>query len=69
MKLPGDMVGRGGVIYLPPVVTGISPLTVPYQKGMSITVLGTHFGSKKLFDQVCFTSVFDYSSSDRCEKT
>ena len=52
MILPRDMIGRGGIIYLPPVVTGISPLTVPYQKGMIITVLGTHFGSKKLFDKV-----------------
>ena len=51
MVLPRDMIGRGGVIYLPPVVTSIAPVTIPYQKGMSITVLGSNFGTKKLFDK------------------
>jgi len=48
--LPRDMIGHGGVLYLPPVVTAISPLTVTYQKGGIITVLGTNFGTKTLFD-------------------
>ena len=49
--MPTDMVGRGGVIYLPPVVTAIAPISVPYQRGMSITLLGTNFGTKRLFDK------------------
>ena len=48
--LPRDMIGHGGVMYLPPIVTSITPVTLPYQKGMSLTVLGTNFGTIKLFD-------------------
>ena len=49
--MPVDMIGRGGVIYLPPIVTAIAPISVPYQQGMSITLLGTNFGTKRLFDK------------------
>jgi hypothetical protein len=49
--LPRDMIGQGGVMYLPPVVTGVSPVVVPYQKGAILTILGYNFGTTKLFDK------------------
>ena len=38
------------MIYLPPVITSIAPISIPYQKGNSVTVMGTNFGTRRLFD-------------------
>lgn len=48
--LPRDMIGVGGVMYLPPFVTAVRPRVVPYQKGMIVTVFGGNFGTKRIFD-------------------
>lgn len=49
--LPRDMIGVGGVIYSPPVVTAVVPRMIPYQRGIIITVRGANFGTKRMFDQ------------------